>query len=316
MTIHEFFASLPAILGILGFVIFQIINNHGKGEPATLKIVEKLRKDYPERFTGVTSLDSKQLHNLLSKDSSLRAKVSEHDFLLLQQVLKQQHVSTLTVYSLCAVLFIVGTGLFTYQISKPELLRIENINLSSSNPLAKGLPVDLDNLIIHWSAFGTSEDIKVYIENVDSKDRSSELSVRSDTGSVEFMHDDYLNLLKKRRFLEWNRVRVVFQSKDNSFQSNEHKLHVGLTVLAINFGEKVKIGAIIDKSVIHGYNFEARVIAWKSNEVDSISLGGNITNGQQDYPIDNSEQYNWRSAKIVYFGPDDNRLIRTSIVSD
>lgn len=59
MTVYEFLASLPAILGILGFVVFQLIQNHGKGDPATLKIVEKLRLEIPERFENNTDLNSK-----------------------------------------------------------------------------------------------------------------------------------------------------------------------------------------------------------------------------------------------------------------
>lgn len=316
MTVYEFFASLPAILAILGFVVFQFMKSHSKGDPATIKIVEKLRIDLPERFEEHSSLNSQQLHSLLSEDNSLRAKVSEQDFLLLQQTLKQQHISTLVVYSLCAILFIVGVGLFTYQITKPEPLVIDNVNISSANPDAQGLPVDLDNLIVQWSAAGTTEDITAYIESIETRDRSRELRVRSDTGSVEFMRDDYSNLLINRQFPGWNRVRAVFQSGDNYFYSSEYKLHVGLTILAINFGEKVKIGAMIDNSVVQRYNFEARIVAWNKSEPDTISLGGTITNGQQDYPIEYSEQYDWGNAKIAYLGPDDTRLIRKKVVSD
>ena len=88
MTVYELLASLPAILGVLGFVVFQLIQNHGKGDPATLKIVEKLRLEIPERFENNSALNSKQLHELLLKDNALRGKISEQDFSLLQQALK------------------------------------------------------------------------------------------------------------------------------------------------------------------------------------------------------------------------------------
>jgi len=58
------------------------------------------------------------------------------------------------------------------------------------------------------------------------------------------------------------------------------------------------------------------VVAGKNDEADNISMGGSITNGQQDYPIKNSDQYNWGSAKIAYLGPDDARLIRTEVIYD
>lgn len=234
----------------------------------------------------------------------------------MQQALKQQHTSTLTVYSLCAILFIVGASLFTYQISKSAPLTIENVKISSNNPTAKGLPVDLDNLTVHWVAAGEPEELIIFLENIDTKERSRELSIRSDAGSVEFIKNDYPKLLSNREFLAWNRVRAVFQSKRESFYSNESKLYVGMKVVAVNFGEKVKIGAMIDNSVLQRYNFEARLVAWKNDEADTISLGGSITNGQQDYPIENSDQYNWGRAKIAYLGPDDTRLIRTEVIYD
>ncbi len=316
MSMYDFFASLPALLGILGFVIFQFIQQHGKGDSTTLKIVELLRKEIPERFENNSKLSSKYLFDLLKDDNALRSKISDQDFSLLQQTLKQQHISRLVVYSLCTVLFIVGAGLFTYQLSKPTPTAIENVNISSTNPLAEGLAVDLDNLVVQWVSTGEPEDITIFLENIDTKDRSSELSVRSDTGSVEFMKADYSNILKDREFLKWNRVRAVFQSKQESFLSNESKLFVGLKVIAINFGEKVKIAAMIDNALVQRYNFEARLVAWKNSDLDTISIGGSITNGQQDYPIDNSNQYNWSSAKLAYLGPDDTRLIRTEIVYD
>lgn len=37
MTVYEFFASLPAILAILGFAVFQFMKSHGKGDPATIR---------------------------------------------------------------------------------------------------------------------------------------------------------------------------------------------------------------------------------------------------------------------------------------
>ena len=217
---------------------------------------------------------------------------------------------------MCTLLFIVGAGLFTYQATKPEPLEVENVGISSSNPDADGLLVDLDNVVVQWHASGAPEDITVYIENIETKARSKELSVRSSTGKLEFTPDDYSNLLVNRRFLHWNRVRAVLQSEDHSFYSKEYKLHVGLTVIAVNFGEKIKIGAMIDNSVVQRYDFEAQLVAWKKDEADTISIGGDISNGQQDYPIENSESYDWRRAKIAYLGPDDTRLVRTDVVSD
>lgn len=312
---YEFFASLPALLGILGFVVFYFLQQNTKGDTATLKIVEKLRQEKPERFKPNTKLNSKQLFELLSSDTNLREKISNQDFKLLQQALKQQHTTTLVVYSLCSILFIVGAILFAYQINKPEPVSISDINVSSSNSLAKGLAVDLDDLNIHWIASGEPTELTVFMENIDTKDRSNTRIVRSNDGSVELLQKDYLTIIKNREFPKWNRVRVIFQSKEQSFYSAQFKLFVGLKITAVNFGEKVTIAAVIDNHLVQDYKFDAKLVAWQTDGLDAISIGGEIR-GLQNYPILNSELYNWASAKLAYLGSDDMRKIRTEVISD
>jgi hypothetical protein len=42
---YSFLASLPALLGFCGFIVYQLLGSRAKGEPITQKIVEKLRRD-------------------------------------------------------------------------------------------------------------------------------------------------------------------------------------------------------------------------------------------------------------------------------
>ncbi|GFD71367.1 hypothetical protein KUL113_07870 [Tenacibaculum sp. KUL113] len=55
MSIYSFLASLPALLGILGFVIYQVTQSQGKGDAVTSKIVEKLRIDQPKSLKVIPS---------------------------------------------------------------------------------------------------------------------------------------------------------------------------------------------------------------------------------------------------------------------
>ncbi len=313
MGVNNFLASLPALLSILGFVIYYLLNNYQKGDPVTIRLLEKLRQDAPEKFKEHEKLGSKQLFELLSKDTSLRGKISTQDFKLLQQILKHRFVISLVVYLVCAVLFLTGIGLFVYQNNKPIALSVENIQLTSTNPEAKGLPVDLDTLKIQWNTTGVREDVSVYLENLDTKRRSKEISVCSSDGFVEVIPSEYHSILSDRQFDAWNRVRVVIQAKENKFVSSSFKLHVGLTILGIVFEEKVTIAAMIDNGLAQYYNFEALLVAWKKDDVDTLSLGNGLINGKRDYPVNNLGEYDWQSAKLTYLGPDDPRLVACNI---
>src|SRR5262245_35586226 len=112
---YAFLSALPAILGILGFVVFLIVRSFGKGDPATLIIIQKHRAEHPDRFTNA-KLTPKQVHDLLSEDQKLRKEVGKQDFALLGQALRQQHVQSITIYGLCAALFVVSGILFVYQM--------------------------------------------------------------------------------------------------------------------------------------------------------------------------------------------------------
>ncbi|MGH1485710.1 MAG: hypothetical protein ACRBCI_05765 [Cellvibrionaceae bacterium] len=313
---YDFFMALPAILAIAVFVIFHLIKNRQKGDSVSLKIIEKLRQDAPERLQNQKGLNSKQLFDLLHKDTILREKVSEQDFLLLKHSLNIDLIKAIIVYITIAALFIVSIVAYIYHTDKPKPLNISNFQLFSTDPIADGLAVDLDSLKLVWIAKGEETELTVFLENIDTKQRSDELAVLSSNGSIEFPRSRYSKILSNRSHNEWNRVRAVFQSQDNTFLSPEFKLHVGITAIAINFGEKVKIGAMIDNAVIQNYNFNAKLIVWKKDGSDTLSLDGGISGGQRDFPIKRSYDYDWSGAKLVYLSPDNIKLIRTEIVFD
>jgi hypothetical protein len=311
---YSLLAALPAILGILGFVIHLLLRASGKGDPETLRIVAKLRAQHPERFASHDKLTSTQLYGLLAKDQALQREVGKQDFLLLGQALRQQFVKSLAVYLICAVLFLVGAALFVYQANRPTPTSLSNLQLLSVASMAGGLLVDLDPMRATWQADGEASEIAVYLENLDTGQRTRALQSRSTAGEVSFKRDDYAPMLSERRFREANRVRVVAQSGERAFYSRDFPLHVGLTVLAIAFERSVKIGATVDNSLVQGYSFEARLVVPKRKGVDYLSIGGPISGGQKEYPISAREPYDWAGAKVAYLGPDDIRLVRYQVL--
>jgi hypothetical protein len=80
-------------------------------------------------------------------------------------------------------------------------------------------------------------------------------------------------IVSERRFGRSNRIRVVAQAREATFYSQEFRLHVGLTVLAVVFENQVKIAAVVDNSLVQRYNFEARlVVPTRSNGFDYLTL--------------------------------------------
>lgn len=307
---YAFLAALPAILGLVGFVVFLLLKSSGRGDPETLRVVEKLRAHHPERFTAHQTLTPKQLHGLLSKDQDLQREVGQQDFLLLGQTLRQQFIKSLAVYAICALLFLFGTACFVYQVNRPTPTALSNVQLLSTVQEAGGLLVDLDPLRVTWQAEGEPSEIVIRLENLDTAHQTRPLHSRSTAGDVLVKRDDLVSILSERRFWQSNRVRVVVQAGQGTFYSEEFALHVGLRVLAVAYDAHVKLAATIDSALVQGYNFEARLVVPKRGTLDYLSLGGEISGGQREFPVDHPTQYDWGAAKVAYLGPDDARLVR------
>jgi hypothetical protein len=309
---YAFLSALPAILGILGFVVFLILRSFGKGDPATLRIIDKLRTEHSDRFTS-EKLTPRQVHDLLSKDQALRKQVGQQDFALLGQALRQQHVQAIAIYGICAALFIIGALLFVYQVNRPVPTNVSGIELEDRVADAGGVLVDLDDLLVTWQSSGTPADVNVYAENLDTGMRTRSLKSRSLDGQVPLLHSDYESILRGRKFGEANRVRIVVQTAAEAFYSKDFELRVGLSVLAVVIGSKVKIAATIDNTVVDGYGFEAKLVVPETKKLDYLSIGGKIS-GAQDYPVADVSKYDWDAAKLAYLGPDDRRLVRYEII--
>lgn len=314
MSVYSFLASLPAVLGVLGFVVYLFIDKSRKPNPVILQIVEKLRSKEIGDQSIPPGVKPKQLSELIKKNHSLRLKVSNQDFALLEKVLSQQFYESVFVYAVCAVMFFVGTGFFIYQSTLPEPLALDRIQLSSDTELAEGVAVDLDPLKVRWSSTGQPRDLQLYLENMDTNVRTEFFSVGSGTHEFKIFRDQYRDLLAERRFGRYNRVKVFLQSDDDLFTSREVQLHVGLEIVALPDDNSVRVAAMIDNALVDNYLFDAQLAVWKKDALETLSLDQNTIRGMVDYPVDDVESYNWLDAKLVYLGPDDSRFIRTRII--
>lgn len=318
MSVLQFLAALPAALGIAGFVIYYFLLRTRQGDRVTLDIVAKLRKTAPDALPADTRLDSVTLARLIENDAAFRSKVSEQDFQLLRDALRQQFVGSLFVYSICGIIFFAGIAIYAYVSTRPTPLSIASVAAQSVDPKASGLPVDLDTLRVNWTASGQQEDMTVTIEEMSTHARTGSKSVRSSEGRIDFTPQELRPVLKVRDYKGKNRLRAVFQTSNASFTSPEFEMAVGVTILAVHIEPlRIKIAGMIDNRAIDGYDFEAKLLIWAQAQGKApapITYGGNIHSVSADIPLDPALTYDWATAKLTYFGPDDLRTVRTDLL--
>jgi hypothetical protein len=318
MHVMRFLSSLPALLGLTGFVVYFFLLRNRGGDRITLDIVAKLRREAPERLPPqATKLDSATLARLIESDTILRSKVGEQDFQLLRDALHQQFITSIIVYGLCGLIFLAGIGLYVYVSMQPTPVSISSVSAESTDPDAQGIPVDLDSLRVKWTASGDPEDIAVSLQDMESQRQTSTKIVRSTEGQVVFTARDYRDILVNREHGGENRLRAVFQTAKSPYFSPGFSMKVGLTVIAWHVEQRIKIIGVIDNTAIPYYDFEAKLIIWAKaprQQPTLITFGPTVKYGHNDFPLNPDLKYEWNDVKLVYFGPDDRRIVRTQFI--
>lgn len=213
--------------------------------------------------------------------------------------------------------FAIPLALVLYWLSTREKpLQISDINCETVVKQSEGLLVDLDEIKVTWKASGRQEDdVKVYLRNVDSKGESENFAVSSHSEHIDFPHGSYKGVLINRKPGETNRIMAIFRTSDNEFHSRkESLLHVGITVVASIFQDKLTLDPMIDKSIVPYYTFGATIAAPpRDSRHDYLTLVEQMLNGHHEFPIADRSQYDWENLKITYLAPGDRRVMRTDI---
>jgi len=319
LSINTFLSGLPALLGILGFVVYQFLKTNSQGDQITKKIVEKIRSQSPEIALNIQGLSPTQLDKKLELDHDINRLVGKQDYQLLKQALRQQFLTTLTVFVICGTLFIVGVSLFAYTSTRPEPLKIDQLHLESVEPDAKGLAVDLDDLSVTWSSSGKDEDIGFQLQNPQTGRTSELLRTSSREGKIVFPRKSYEQILDDRELRESNRVRILCQTSKKTFVSDEFQLKVGIQILTFYdpARQTLETTALIDNSSIPNYIFDAKIIVWRRHpKVQLVSFGGTMKTPKTVFVIADPHSYDWDTLKLAYFSPDDPRIVRTIYMID
>src|SRR4051812_6632492 len=100
---NAFFLALPAVLGIVSFVIYQMLRKSVIADPIIKSIIAKLKTEQPEFYKHLQKLPEAKRAELITKDNEFKAKISETDRAILTRIIKNQFWTNIFVYTLCAI---------------------------------------------------------------------------------------------------------------------------------------------------------------------------------------------------------------------
>lgn len=318
MSPYTFLTALPALLGLAGFVLYQSLGAHRYGKEITERIIAKLRREAPAAGTIDERLKANQVERLLRGNQQLQQVVGQQDFQLLKQALQQQFIISLVVYVLAISFCGYSVYLFAQQGTAKKELKLDHFSLISTDPLSKGLPVDLDRLQLSWVAAGEPEDVKAYLENVQTSSRTAPVIAPSSANNVLFAPETYRSLLVNRNRAQANQIRAVVQTKKASFESDPVDLHVGITVMPLADPDGLfDVAAMIDNARIAFYDFDAKVVVPpRDSSGHYFSVGPHIAYYFKKIKVPRPHSLDWDGMNAVYFGPDDPRTVRFQFLVD
>ncbi|MCQ6960109.1 hypothetical protein [Mucilaginibacter aquariorum] len=71
---NPFFLALPVVLGVVAFVIFQILKKSVTADPIVKSIISKLKSEQPEFYKHLQSLPESERAALITKDNEYKAQ--------------------------------------------------------------------------------------------------------------------------------------------------------------------------------------------------------------------------------------------------
>jgi hypothetical protein len=132
---YIFLSALPALLGLAGFVLYQVLGANRGGDEISRRIIEKIRNGEKGEVSPDQRLTPKQVERLLEQRHRLRELVGEHDFRLLKQALTQQFTLTIFVYVLA--LGFCGWSVYLF-VQSPPVLQEANGATAPNVPSSSG----------------------------------------------------------------------------------------------------------------------------------------------------------------------------------
>ena len=270
--INAFLTTLPAILGIVGYVIYVILRKSATEDPVIKSIIAKLQYEDPSLFKSLNDLNPSQKDKLLRSDYRLREKITLGDRQILDKALSHQFYTNIFVYSLCGMLLITGILLHL----RPAPLAIDNITIQNTDAGNSEMIVDIDPITVTWTSTGADHEVFVVLENIETGKQSKRYRSQASDGKVVLALDIQSNfdkILSNRSPNGANRIRGIIYSGSKSFQSKSFDLRVGVKMICFaQKPNKLVFNSIIDQVIIESFHFAPRVALFAGQGFDNRTI--------------------------------------------
>jgi len=289
---ETFLLSLPAILGIVGFVIYYILKKSVTEDPIIKSIIDKLKFEEPDFENRWTGLTPQQKEAILKEDNNFRRKISSKDRQILDKALTNQFRTNIFVYALCGILLALGIYLFV----KPKPLFIDSIQIQNADSSSHEQIVDIDPIAVTWTSSGQNAEISAVLENIDTGKQTKRLNGRASDGKIKFEADAYTNydkILSNRNPNGANRLRAVLYSGNEAFKSREFEIKVGVKIICYPDGKNnIIFNAIIDQRIVDNFHFAPILTLFKDAYFNgSTTFEANEYSSRPKISIGNPTQY-------------------------
>tara|TARA_R110002096_G_scaffold422613_1_gene629276 strand:+ start:893 stop:1882 length:990 start_codon:yes stop_codon:yes gene_type:complete len=313
---YSFLTSLPAILGIIGFIAYLILRKSAANDPVINSILEKLKYEEPSYYKDILKLSPSEKAKVLTDDTKLRELVSNEDRKIINRVITNHYRTNIVVYFLCGLLVIVGIYLY----AKPKPLKVDSIHIQNLDAKENDLVVDIDPIVVTWTSKGENGEVEVVLENIQTGKQTKRNRAMASDGSIKFLSDDYHNydkILSNRLPNSTNRIRAIVYSRSESFQSKPYELKVGVKIVSYPEGPNIiKFNAVIDQIIIHNFHFAPKVALFREDGFQEKGIFEALEYSHEPYVrIDSIERYQIGNF-ILDINPReivDDRIYRTNV---
>lgn len=315
---YDFLTALPAILGIVGFVIYLLVKKSISKDPVVNSILEKLKYEEPSYYKDILKLSPSEKSQILKSDNILREKISESDRKIINRIVTNHYRTNVFVYVICSLLLITGLYLFV----RPKPLNVSSIHIQNAEADDNDFIVDIDPITVTWTSNGQNDEVEVVLENIQTGKQTKRYRALASDGYMKFLSDDFYNydkILDNRIPNESNRIRAIIYSETETFNSKPYELKVGVKIICYpEASNSLRFNAIVDQYIIDNFHFAPKIALFKDENFSEKRIFE--SSSYQSKPIlviDNIEDYVIDNF-VLSVNPRDivnNRIFRTDIQS-
>ena len=315
MTNLDFLAGLPAVLGVGGYVAFQITRLRENASPilkAIVDIIKSKGQSLPELDGRLTA---KQVFALLQKSPELRKTLGEKDYSLLEFVMKRDERShLLAIIGMAAALLMSLVAYGYIQTNKPKIVSASVSATNERSNVSSSTPNTIDDLVVNWTHSGENKGFTVKAMNANKPEAVITKQVMAADHVLRMDSKEIRTLWPNPKLGEKTPLRIEFSDENGTTGFGPFDVVTALEILYFAEGSKITVASMNGQSTLISLAYEARCVAWpkkaKNRKAEPEALSVKTTNGKATAEFPRDFDIDVASLKCVYFGTYAPDLVR------